>query len=505
MSAHPMLMRRLLRSALVPLGVYLAASLAAYGSIVPQVTVKWNGQRLLERADLESSPARSLLLLHSQPPVLNALLVFCLQTSKVVGLPVKSVATALVTAVGAGSIVLVYFLVAGLTKSYGFGAAAACVAALDPGFQFYRIWFLAAILVHFLTVATLFLAFKALHSGDRRNLVAAVLAVTLLPNTKSVFHPAWALVLVLLLVVLFMKIHRKAAFGNRSGAALAAMGFLLLLFAWPAKNALLFGLFEFSSWSGFNVARGTPVRSEALERYLRDGATSAAMKADIARFRDRFGDRQLHILTEPTRANGSRNRNHYAFVSTQAELMREALHYRTTHLRWWLESGLVNYQKWTRATFVHPYSEEIRGTWAGLYRTYVRTVRALFFADLGFLLRWIADPPESEDRVQRATLLAGRWTLYGLLVFPGWLVLASLLIAKDLGRGCTAGTGISILCLFTICWHLLAVCLTDGAEGNRMRFGVTPGSLVLAIWVLSRGWEAVKARRTRRLPTAEDG
>ncbi len=490
-----MWIRRSLRSVLVPLGIFFAANFAVHGFEVPEVTVKWNGQRLLERVDLEESPARSLLLLHSQPPALNALLVLCLETSRVVGLPVKSVVTVLVTGVGAGSIVLIYLLVAALTKSHWFGSAVACAAALDPGFQFYRLWFLAAILVYFLTAATLFLAFKALDSGDRRSLAAAVFVVPLLPNTKSVFHPAWALVFALLLVVLFMKIHQKSAIAKRSDTVLASMGFLLLLFAWPAKNAYLFGAFAFSSWSSYNVALETPVRSEALARYLRDGSASAEMKADIGRFRDRFGDSQLHILARPTRANGRRNFNHYAFLSTKTELLEKAIDYRTTHLRWWLKRSLVNYSKWTRATFVHPYSGKIRGPWDGLYLKYAGGVRATFFADLGFLLRWITGQPESEGSKQRATLLEGRWTLYGLLLFPGLLVLVSILIAKDLGRGCSAGTGISILCLFTICWHLVAVCLTDGAEGNRLRFGVAPCSFILAICVLCRGWEIVKARR----------
>lgn len=496
MSNPSMLMRRSLRSVLVPLGIYFAASFLVYGAIVPTVTVKWHGQRLLERVDLEDSPVRSLLLLHSQPPALNALLAFCLQTSEIVGVPVKSIVTTLVTSVGAGSIVFLYLLVAGLTKSQWFGAAAAGAAVLDPGFQFYRLWFLAALLIYFLIAATLFLAFKALDTGDRRILAAAVLAVPLLPNTKSVFHPAWATVFVIVLVVLFMKIHHKPAAAKPSNAVLTLIGFLLLLFAWPAKNAVLFDSFAFSSWSGFNVARGTPVRSKALKRYLRDGTTTAAIDADIERFRDRFGDSQLHILARPTRANGSRNRNHYAFVSTKAELVTKAVRYRTTNLHWWFKSSLINYRKWTRATFVHPYSDEIRGNWAGPYRAVVRAVRGIFFADLGFLLRWIADPPQ-QDSKQQETVFEGRWTLYGLIVFPGLVVVASILMVRDFVRGPDVGTGISMLCLFTICWHLAAVCLTDGAEGNRMRFGVAPCTLVLALCVLARGWETVKARRVQ--------
>lgn len=468
-----MSMRRSLRAVLVPLGIYLAASLFAYGTLVPGVTVKWHGQRLLERVDLEEAPVRSLLLLHSQPPALNGLLVVCLQISRVVGVPVRWVVTALVTGVAAGSIVLLYGLIAGLTRSRWLAAGAAWVAALDPGFQFFRTWFLAGIFVDFLIAATLFLAFKALDSGDRRALAAAVLAAALLPNTKSVFHPVWALVFALLLVGLFGKIHGKTALARRSPVLLTTAGFLLLLGAWPAKNAYLFGSFTFSSWSGYNVARETPVRSEDLEKYLRDGSASAPIEADVERFRARFGDAQLHILNRPTRADGKRNRNHYAFISTRAELVRKAVAYRTSHLGEWLRSGLVNYRKWTRATFVHPYSEEIRGSWTGPYARAAHSVRAVFFADLG------SGP---------------KWTLYGLVLFPGLLALASILTARDLGRGASAGAGISALCLFTLLWHLAVVCLTDGAEGNRLRFGVAPCVLVLAIWVFARGWKCAKAR-----------
>lgn len=512
-------MRRSLRTVLVPLGIYLAANFAVHGFAIPKVKVKWHGQRLLERADLEVAPARSLLLLHSQPPALNALLAFCLETSKGLGLRVQSVVTTLVTGIGAGAIVLVFALVAALTRSHWLAAAAAGAAALDPGFQFFRLWFLAAILVYFLIAVTLFLAFKALDSGERRWLAAAILATTLLPNTKSVFHPGWALAFAGLLVALFVAIHRKPVFARRSDAVMTSMGFLLLLFAWPAKNAYLFDSFAFSSWSALNVARETPVRSKTLHRYLRKGSVSAEVKTDLERFQRRFGDSQIHILARPTRANGARNRNHYAFVSTRDELLREAMHYRLTHLRWWLESGLVNYGKWTRATFVQPYSEQIRGSWDGWYPRFARAVRATFFADLGSLLRRLAGHPEPDGSQQHPAVLSGRWTPYGLLMFPGLIVFASLMIARDLagprlsrrkphppgnpaspvqlGRGFGAATGLSILCLFTMCWHLVAVCLTDGAEGNRMRFGVSLCFLVLAVTVFASGWETVKARRAR--------
>ena len=196
------------------------------------------------------------------------------------------------------------------------------------------------------------------------------------------------------------------------------------------------------------------------------------------------------------------------------------MHYRVTHRRWWFESGLVNYRKWTRATFVQPYSERIRGSWDGWYLRFARVVRATFFPDMGGLLRRMAGRPEPDGSEQHPAVLSGRWTLYGLLVFPGLLLLVVLMIARDLaglrprrrgphrwpgnpaspvqlGRGFGSATGLSILCLFTIGWHLVAVCLTDGAEGNRMRFGVSLCFLVLTVLALASGWETVKARRTR--------
>ncbi len=467
-------MNRPLRTVLASLGIYLAVTLVVHGFDIPRVKIKWNGQRLIERTDLETAPARSLLLLHSQPPALNGLLILCIETAKIAGTSVDAPATVLLSALNIGSVALLFALVAAATKSRRLGLLTAIAATLDPGFQYYRLWFLAASLVYFLVAAILFLAYKALASGQRRWLIAAILAVPLLPNTKSMFHPTWALAFVGLLVVFFVKIHRKPAFSKRSEALLTSMGFLFFLFAWPVKNAILFDSFTFSTWAGFNISRETPIRSPILEKYLLDGTISPEVHEDIERFSRRFGEHQLHILTRPTRANGTRNRNHYTFISTQEELVHRALSYRMNHPGEWFRSGFENYQLWTRATFVHPYSERIRGTWDGWYRDFVRAVRATFFFDTG-----------------------SRWTPYGLLLFPGLLALVSVTIASDLRRGLEAETGLSILCLFTILWLLAVVCLTDGAEGNRLRFGISPCVLALTATVFARGWQTVKVWRTR--------
>ncbi len=477
---------RRLRLLLLPVGVYLLASLAFHGFGYQRVQIKWSNVRLLDRQDLAASPARSLLLLHSQPPVLNALLASCLRLSSGIGIRPRTGVTYLFYGLGLTSAVLIFMLVADLTRSRVLAAAATVAMLLDPGFHFFQHVFFYPFIVHFLVVAILFLATRALIHGDFRYFAGAALISTAIPNTRSLFHPVWALVFFLLLAVLVAILHGRGAVVRPRVTPIVASVFLVLLFAWPLKNAVLFGTFTFSTWSGVNLSRGTPVSSGFLDDYLNRGVVSPEVEAEIERFARRFGDQKIHVLARPTRHGGTRNWHHYTFVETSGDLARDALRYRLANPDWWLLKTAINYSRWTRASFVQPYTEEIRGPKKDTYRAYAGGYRALFFSDVRPLLKPVLDlvlawAPRARDR-----LLERRWTLFGTAGLPALLAVTLVLVVRGVRRGISAQTGALILALFILGWNLLLVCLSDGAEGNRMRFSVSPCLIVLGAVALSR-------------------
>ncbi len=490
---------------LLPAGIYLLASLTFFGFGFQRVKIHWSSFQLLDRQDLAHSPTRSLLLLHSQPPVLNALLASCLRVSSKLDIPVRTGAACFFHGLGLASAVLIFMLVADLTRSRALASAATAAMLLDPGFHVFQHVFFYPFILHFMITATLFLACKAMHGGDFRYVAGAALASALIPNTRTLFHPAWALAFCLLLIVLVVNIHGYGAVLRGKAKLITAAAFLILLFAWPLKNTLLFDTFSFSTWSGINLSRGTPVRSSMLDSYLRLGAVSPEVESRIATFSDRFGDRQLHILAQPTKRSGRRNWHHYTFIETEAELVREAVRYRLDNPEWWLTKTLVNYSRWTRASFVQPYTGEIRGPQKDVYRAYAGLYRSLFFADVRPYLR-----PGSDTEPSAASGLhpPKRWTLFGTLGLPVLMAVTLVLIGRDIRSGISAQTGALILAVFILGWHLLVVCLTDGAEGNRMRFSVTPCLLVLGAVALARAGAHLRLAAARddgvRRPDAPD-
>ncbi len=469
---------------LLPVGIYLLASLAFHGFGHKRVKIKWSYVQLLDRQDLVSSPARSLLLLHSQPPVLNALLASCLGSSSL-GIRPRTCAIYLFYGLGLASSVLLFMLVADLTRSRALAAAATVAMLLDPGFHLFQHLFFYPFIIHFLVIAALLFSSRALIGGDLRYFAGAALTAAVITNTRSLFHPIWALIFFLLLMALVAIVHGRGVFLRRK-TTLVTVVFLALLLAWPVKNALLFGAFTFSTWSGVNLSRGTPVSSSVVDDYLNRGVVTPEIELKIERFARRFGDQQIHVLARPTRSNGTPNWNHYIFVETADELARDALRYRLANLNQWLLKTVINYSKWTRASFVQPYVEKIRGPNKDAYRAYASGYRSLFFADMRPLMKPVLDVVLSGVPQVRERLLKNRWTFFGAVGLPALLAVTLLLIGRGVRRGITAEIGALILALFILSWNLLVVCLTDGAEGNRMRFSVTPCLIVLGSVALNR-------------------
>jgi uncharacterized membrane protein YqjE len=461
---------------LLPIGLYLLAITAFRFLGFDTTDVPWWYYQILDREAITIAPVRSLFLLHSQPPLLNTILAFFIRLSELVGVDLNTLITYLFYTLGGISTLLLYFLIFDMTSSWALAGCAIALMLSDPGYHFFQHRYFYPFILHFLLIVVMFFIGKVLRTCKFLFLYGSIAAIALISNTSSLFHPVWAVLYYLLLLYLLSILHGPDRILRRKQTLIASLIFITLLIAWPLKNLFVFNTFSFSSWTGFNLSRETPVQSNTLSAYLAWGEVSDQTKANIKSFAIQFGEDQIKLLTQPTKSDGSRNWNHYVFIETNDYLAKEAIQWRISHPNAWIATALANYGKWTRPTYVHPYTDEIRGPTNTMYVKYTQAHRQLFFADVGRYLEALYPG-----------VINGPITLFGTVTLPSLTVLTFLVFLvrwRYVPRRLSVETSMLILAGIVVAWVLIVPSLTDGIEGNRMRFCVTPCLLVMTVVVV---------------------
>ena len=464
-------------------GAAYLLSAAAAAAVGFRFWIPWAVYQLLDAAELRRAPGISLLALHAQPPALNALLAAALRLGDLLGCGPEPLLSALFFVLGGAVVVLPALLVRALTGSFGLALAAVLLTVADPALHVYRtVYFyelpLAALLLAALAAAWRFLSLPT-QGGEERYLLLFVLAIGGMCLLRSLYHPLWAAGLFGLLV---LGRARLAPGGLRRGVWLRSAALLVLLVGiWPLKNALFFGAPVMTSWQGYNLTRGTPVKDPALWRYIESGAVPAGLRRHWRRSAPAFL-RDVPVLAAPQKSGGGRNWNHYAFLSSDRELTSRALRWRRNHPADWLRQSLANYLLWGRPSYLDSYWEKPRGPDDPLYRGYARWHERLLFPDLRGLIVRLA--PHSA--VHRDTVVWGgpaAYTLFILLGLPLLLGTLAVLLPRRLGTDPAAW--VVLLATATLLWVLIVPCLTDGTEGNRMRYPLSSCLLLLGAWVIA--------------------
>ncbi|MBZ0112246.1 MAG: hypothetical protein K8J08_07300, partial [Thermoanaerobaculia bacterium] len=185
---------------------------------------------------------RSLLFLHSQPPLPNAVVGLSLKLAPHGSLLGFQIALLMM---GLGLCLGSYVLFRRLELSRGLAGIAAAALALRPEALLYESW-----LIYDLPVAALLVLAALLLRPAVRGSTAALhgffWVLATLALTRSFFHLAF-----LLLVVLVLSCPRP----DRRRWLLAATLPLLIVTALYTKNLILFGNFGASSWMGINLSR----------------------------------------------------------------------------------------------------------------------------------------------------------------------------------------------------------------------------------------------------------
>jgi hypothetical protein len=452
---------------------------AAAAAVGFRFWVPWGVVQLLDPVELQRVPAKALLALHAQPPALNAILASAIRLGTLFGCGAEPLLAVLFFLLGGAVVVLLAHLVKDLTGSSWLALAAVLLAVADPALHVYRTVFFYELPLAALLLAALAAAARFLASGGERHLLLFVLAIGGMCLLRSLYHPLWAAGMFGLLAVGRARLAPgRTARGAwlRSAAVLA-----LLLGVWPLKNALVFGHPVMSSWVGYNLSRGTPVRHAALWGYLETGEVPERLQQTWQRSAPMspISLRDAPVLVAPVKSTGDRNWNHYVFLLTYHELVHDAAQWRREHPGDWLRQSLANYLLWGRASYLDSYWEVARGPDHPLYRGYAHWHERLLFPDL----RGVVVRLTPAAGVHGSTVVWGGpapYTLFTLVGLPVLLAALAVLLPRRLRTSPEAW--VALLAAAALLWVLVVPCLTDGTEGNRMRYPVSPCVLLLVAW-----------------------
>ncbi len=456
---------------LISLAVYAAYECALRGLGMPMV-LYWGKMQLLDRAYLLAHPLDSLIYLHAQPPLLNALAIAVLHVSALTGISEAAVASALFACLGFacfGALVAVARLATG-----SWIASAACGALLlaNPAFAFYRHRLLYEIPAMLAVLLVAFSWLRFVVDGRRTRWVALMFGLALLCATKSLFHPLLAL-----LVALLALGARRAA-GAMTWAALSrryatglALGALLVLL-WPAKNLLVFGHFVYSSWLGFNLTVRTPIEPyEPFEEFRERGAIHPSLRSRVESFEGVFPGDDLSVVRAVVKPSFPKipNWNHLAVLYTNFELTRRGLEWRLRHPIEWAQLTMGRYFMTMRPSFVFPYSASTLFSGGWRYDVLAARYRDLVHPDLR---PWLerAFPGWS---VHRHAVIRDQPIPYTPYAFAYPLFLIACAGVAWRRRREPIGWFLA-LCALLSAWTVCVPALSDGVEGNRMRLAAMP-------------------------------
>lgn len=470
-------------------GVYVTA-LGLADLVGHHMQIPWRFYQLLDGPTLRAHPLQSLCLLHSQPPGLNLLLGVVMWAADALVVRPEDVAAACFAIFGLVGTLALAYLAASLTGSWRLAPLAVAVMVADPGVQIFGHMVFYELLDQVLVLLLLAATMRYLVRGRRSGMVVVAALAAALALTRSLFHPLWAVGYCALAIVL----RERLIPGRRDRLTHGALALAVLvpaLAVWPTKNLVVFERFIMASTTAQNAARAVPGCSNIVTpTSRRAGLPPAAVRLAERAIARCGGDAGAVVLSE-RKDDGSPNWNHIGFLTSAPFLAGCARDWRLHHPVAWLEKAVGQYAMWTRPTFVNPYTGRLylvpsEPHWGAYATAYER----ILFADL----RPTVERVLPDLFLRREAVVDGKpvpYTLFGFVVLPAILVSAAWQqVARPRGlRAAVAAAALSILL-----WSMLATCLTDGQEGNRIRLSTTPALLVVEFSLVGE----LLSRRTRR-------
>ncbi len=413
---------------------------------------------------------RSLLYLHSQPPMLNLFAGLALQYFPSTYQSIFHLIYFLVGFVLAWS---VYRLGLALELPTWLSLTATVLFTISPPVVLYEHW----LFYTYPVAAALALSGVALyrfHSTQKFGwglLFFSLLAF--IAFSWSLFHLFWLIAIVSML--LFILPYRKKVF-------LAALLPLLLVTSWYLKNYILFGEFTASTWAGMNLSHPTTLRLSVEERTRMIQAGELSPFAQYPSFSSPESYLNLlpdtsvtgiPLLDETKKSNGRSNFHHLVYIETGTYYQHDALGVirarPALYMRSIVQSFYIFFHSASDYDFLDYNRQRIPAFESGWNR--------FFFG------QW----EMNETLEERTEDMSLRHT--------GWLILPAFLIAifgsirhlRRQGNVISDGKNLLIVFMgFNLLYLALAGNLFDLGENNRFRFVIDAFILLLLLFGLGK-------------------
>jgi hypothetical protein len=433
--------------------------------------------QLLPWPSLLDDLGESLLDLHAQPPLLNLLFGLALKTAVGMGTKVETLLQPLYFLIGGVTVATIGDLAKRIVPRPGVRYPVLLLVILNPYFYavhhylFYTAWELV-----FLSLIAFF-SLRYFDQSTAPRLTAVLVPAVLLVYTRSLFHPMWFILFLLLLLVLALHSGRWKSLVIVSAVA------LVMIAAWPLKNLARFGFFGLSSWSGLSLARGLPTGEpllpsgypKRLAAFARsnssppDPSTVAAAKTLLP---PKF---QGHpTLSELIKPDGSPNWNHYSIIpisrdlgiAAREHLLRDPTLLIFKAIDFYLNGYSIYEGRWPYQQGLSP--EMTTGKlWANIYE----------------LIVFQKFRPYDPNRTSISTGFA--------ILFP--IILLATGIALWRRRPWRSEERAIVTMMLTILWVLALVLFVDGPEGNRVRFCTGPYLFLTVGWLVGSCWYRIRS------------
>ena len=420
---------------------------------------------------LQTDLWRSLLHLHSQPPMLNLFTGLVLQFFPTGN---ESVFHACYYLAGLLLTWSVYRIGLALEFPTWLSLTASMLFMISPAVVLYEHW----LFYTYPVAAALALAGVALHRFHHTQKFGWGLfffsLLAFIALSWSLFHLLWLIAIVSML--LFILPNRKKIF-------LAALLPLALVTGWYAKNYILFGEFTASTWAGMNLSHPTTLRllDEELQRMVKTGELSPFAQyesfsnpEDYLTLLPDTPETGIPLLDMTKKSIGRVNFHHLVYVETTNYYRRDALRVIRAHPALYLRSiaqslyiffhsasdyDFLDYNRQRIPDFEMGWNRLILGQWQ-MNETLEERTEDMSIRHVGW---WI--------------LIAFLTALFGAASYL-WKSRRALNDEKNL---------LVLFMWFNLLYLALAGNLIDLGENNRFRFIVDPFILMLFLFVVVSG------------------
>jgi len=298
-------------------------------------------------------------------------------------------------------------------------------------------------------------------------LFSMILAVNAL--TWSLFHLIWLLGC-FGIVTFLLRDHRRKAWW--------LVPAFLLVFAWYAKNAILYDSFTASSWAGLNLFKTVSIRipGEVREQWVKEGIVSELALVPPYRspdvYLEYFPDTPstgIPILDDINMSDGYRNQHHLSYVYAGERYLKDSVRIIAHAPRYYL--GIVPYSIYIYLHSASDY-EPVHGIrvpidgWDTIWNR-------LFYG------QWQKDEGLGERASSFSPYHVAWWLAIGFLVA---ITTTPVYLWRRRDQFQSVAYGLIIFMFWNILFVSAAGILLDLGENNRTRFGIDPFILLLSMF-----------------------